>query len=166
MFWAFYVSISSAQLICHSSAVWLLVMTIVSATGLGDLSGGWGTAPFIFIISPCILPYKSLSSPSLLTWFLSCVVSELSSHTCSLGSLSASACIAYINTSSSCPTAFLICSCKYCPVNMVVPHRCFVSHVVSLPVFVTQTAYECPLLSLQSGSTVMPCIHHPPGLLL
>ena len=105
----------------------------------------------------------SRSSPSSLTGVLSYMASVLLSCACSLDSLSTSTGTACINTFSSCPTAFLVCSHKYCSVNMVVPHMCFVLHVMNLPVLMNWLVYEHWLWLLSLGSTMTWCSHSSPS---
>ena len=56
--------------------------------------------------------------------------------------------------SSNCPTTSFIFSHKYCSVDIVVVHMCFMFHVMSLPVFMPHMVCECPLMSLPLTSTI------------
>ena len=143
-------------------------MFIIPATGLNALSSEIQTVPLYspLVHVPCpVRGVLSFCSPSSLPGALYCATTVLLPHTCRLGSLPASIGAASIHMSCSHPTAFLICSYKYCSDHRVVPHMHFALHIMSLPVFVTQLVYEHPLWLLLLGPTITPCIPSPLFLL-
>ena len=135
-------------------------MSIVSATGLTDLSSGRGTVPFIFIISPHMLPYKGQVVsffPSSLTGVLSWVTSALLSHVHSLGSLSTSTCIACRTIlQPPCCLAYLAKQVLFCQYGFSLDVSCVMCNDPACPHYVV---YEHSLWSLLLGSTMTPCVH-------
>ena len=139
MSWAHFPSLNSTGLIWQSRVV---QFSVTIRTDLSGLLNGRGRT-FIFITGPhngCIAPILTLH----VSWgFTLCGLHSVVLHS----QLGQSICLCWYslhNTSTNHPAAFLIWSCKYCSVVIVVAHMCLVLCVISLPAFITQIVYELP----------------------
>ena len=96
-----------------------------------------------------------LSSNLSLFFVFSCVhtIYGLNALLCLIKSVS-------LNMSSRWPVIFIVCSLLHCSV-IIGFWMCHVLYIISLPIFVTLTYYDCPLWFALLPSTITPCVHGP-----